>query len=169
MRKRALLLPLLTFAFAFVFAASSAAAPGPTAQDQTFVMNAGHAGAAEIAAAKLALTKTSSRSTIAFAQRMIRDHTALAAKLKLAAQSTGLTPPAAPSPAQTASITALGKLSGVAFLKKYRQSQISAHKGAITLFTTESEHGHTPALKNAATAALPILKMHLKMAENMFT
>lgn len=172
MRKRApllLLLPVLTLAFAFGFAASSIAAPAPTAQDQAFVMTAGHAGAAEIAAAKLALTKTRSRSTIAFAQRMIRDHTVLAAKLKVAAQSAGLTPPAAPSPAQTASIKSLGKLSGAAFVKKYRQSQISAHKGAVTLFTTESEHGDAPALKSAATAALPILRMHLQMAEGMST
>src|SRR4029077_6447219 len=79
MRVRAL---LLTLAFAFGLAATAAAAPTPTPQDRTFVMTAGHAGAAEIAAAKLALTKTSDRATIAFAQQMIRDHTALAAKLK---------------------------------------------------------------------------------------
>jgi putative membrane protein len=164
MRVRAL---LLTLAFAFGLAATAAAAPTPTPQDRTFVMTAGHAGAAEIAAAKLALTKTSDRATIAFAQQMIRDHTALAAKLKLAAKSAGLTPPAVPSPAQTASIKALGKLDAAAFLKEYVQNQISAHKSAVALFTAESEHGQAPALKSAATAALPTLKAHLKMAESM--
>ena len=59
------------------------------------------------------------------------------------------------------------KLSGAAFVVKYRQSQISAHKSAVALFMTESEHGQAPALKSAATAALPILKMHLKMAETL--
>jgi putative membrane protein len=128
---------------------------------------AGHAGAAEIAAAKLALTKTTNSSTVAFAHRMIRDHSALAAKLKVAAASAGLTPPAAPSAAQTASIKALSNLNGAEFTSSYRRSQVSAHKGAIALFTTESEHGQATALKNAATAALPTLKMHLQMAERM--
>lgn len=169
MRKRVLLPLLVTLAFAVGLVATSAAARGSATQDRTFVMGAGHAGAAEIAAARLALTKTSSRSTVAFAKRMIRDHTALAAKLKVAARSAGLTPPAAPSTAQTASISQLGKLTGAAFLKKYRVSEISAHKGAVALFTSESKHGQAPALKSAATAALPILKMHLKMAEAMST
>lgn len=165
MRKPVLLPLLLILAFAVGPVATSAAARGAATQDRTFVMGAGHAGAAEIAAAKLALTKTNSPSTIAFAKRMIRDHTALAAKLKLAARSVGLTPPAAPSTAQTASISQLSKLTGAAFLKKYRAGEISAHKGAVALFTSESKHGQAPALKSAATAALPILKMHLKMAE----
>jgi putative membrane protein len=132
-------------------------------------MMAGHAGAAEIAGAKLALTKTSSRSVDSFAQRIIRDHTALAAKLKKAAASVGLMPPTSPSAAQTASIKALGKLSGAAFLRSYRGSQISAHKGAIALFTSESHHGVSPSLKSAATSALPMLKMHLGMAESLAT
>jgi putative membrane protein len=148
-------------------AGPAVAAPGPSSQDQTFVMMAGHAGAAEIAAAKLALTKASNASTVAFAHRMIRDHTALAAKLKRAAASVGLTPPALPSTAQTASVKALGKLNGTAFMRGYRQSQVAAHKTAIALFTSESLHGGAPALKSAATGALPTLKMHLQMAETM--
>lgn len=160
---------LLILALALGLSGSLAAAPGTTMQDRTFVTNAGHAGAAEIAEAKLALTKTQNQSTLAFARRMIRDHTALAAKLKLAAKAFGLTPPAKPSSMQTASITALGKLKGTAFLNKYRQSQISAHTSAIALFTAESEHGQAAALRSAATAALPILKMHLKMAQAMST
>ncbi len=166
MHKRAL---LLTLVLASGFVTMAAAAPGPTNQDRTFVMTAGHAGAAEIAAAKLALTKTNNSSTVAFARRMIRDHTMLAAKLTSTARAVGLMPPTTPSPAQTASIEALRKLSGTAFLQKYRLSQISAHKDAVALFTAESERGQTPALKSAATAALPILKMHLNMAESMST
>jgi predicted outer membrane protein len=75
----------LPVACALGLAGTSAAQPGGSAQDKTFVTMAGHAGAAEIAAARLALTKTSNRSTVSFAQRMIRDHTALAAKLKRSA------------------------------------------------------------------------------------
>ena len=138
MRYRALL--FLTLALILGSAANSAAAPAVSAQDQAFVMTAGHAGAAEISAAKLAMSKTTNRTTIAFAKRMIRDHTALAAKLKAVAASVGLTPPATPSPAQAASIKALSTLNGAAFLNKYRQSQISAHHAAIKLFTGESEH-----------------------------
>jgi putative membrane protein len=165
MRQFALL--LLTVGFALGLAGPSVAATKPNTNDRTFVITAGRAGAAEIAAARLALTRTTNPSTVAFAKRMLRDHTLLAAKLKVAAASVGLTPPGRPSPAQTASIKRLGKLHGAAFLTGYRQSQISAHKGAVALFTSESHHGQAPTLKSAATAALPTLKMHLQMAERM--
>ena len=161
--------PLLFLALVLILgsAANSAASPAVSAQDRTFVMTAGHAGAAEISAAKLAMSKTTNPSTIAFAKRMIRDHTSLAAKLKAVAASVGLAPPATPTMTQSASIKALGKLNGAAFEAKYRQSQISAHQAAIKLFTGETEHGQAAKLKAAATAALPTLKMHLNMAENM--
>jgi predicted outer membrane protein len=81
----------------------------------------------------------------------------------------GLTPPSAPSASHAASLSSLGKLSGRSFIIKYRQSQISAHKAAIALFTAESKRGEAPALKSAATGAPPILKMHLGMAESMAT
>jgi putative membrane protein len=158
---------LFTLALALGVAGTSAAAPGPNVQDQTFVTMAGHAGAAEIAAAKLALNKASDPSTLAFAHRMIRDHTALAAKLKLAAAAVGLKPPSAPSAAQAGSIKSLGKLKGQSFATSYRKSQIAAHEGAIALFTAESTHGLAPSLKDAAAAALPMLKMHLALAKSM--
>jgi putative membrane protein len=160
---------LLTLAFAPGLAGTSAAAPGPSARDRTFVTMAGRAGAAEIAAAKLALTKSTNPSTVAVAQRMIRNHTALAAKLKVAADAVGLIPPNAPSAGQAASIRCISRLNGMSFMSRYRQSQIAAHKGAIALFTGEAKHGRAPSLKSAATRALPLLKMHLSMAENIAT
>jgi len=164
--RRLVSLVLVLAAFAL---AGTAAAATPSGKDRTFVVAAGHAGAAEIAAGKLALTKTKDKATLAFAQRMIHDHSVLAAKLKTAAAAAALRPPATPSSAQAAALQSLGTLSGTAFDAAYRANQIAAHKAAVALFTSESKSGRAPTLKSAASAALPTIEMHLKMAQALRT
>jgi predicted outer membrane protein len=140
-----------------------------SAKDRAFVVAAGHAGAAEIAAGKLALTKSTQQSTRAFARKMIHDHTVLAAKLRSVAATVGLVPPATPTPAQAATLHALARLSGSAFDSAYRKSQVASHEAAVALFTSEGSTGQTPTLKSAASAALPTIEMHLRMAQALQT
>jgi|SRR5581483_4502868 len=152
---------------ALVLGGTAGAAVIPNSKDRTFVVTAGHAGAAEIAAGKLALTKASDKATLAFARRMVHDHTMLATKLNQAAAAVGLTPPATPTPAQAAALRSLGKLSGSAFNAAYRKNQIAAHQAAVALFSSESKNGRAPTLKAAASGGLPTIEMHLKMAQDL--
>ena len=153
------------------FTASSGSAThaltGVNIEDQMFVKVAGQAGAAEIKASRVALTKSTNQSTLAFARRMITDHRLLAAKLKLVAGKNGLVAASTPSAAQAAQIAALARLSGTAFDLAYSRGQVAAHVAAVALFTAEARNGGSPSLRAAARAALPLLRMHLSMARNL--
>jgi len=151
-------------------AASSSSAPGSAQDklstvDQQFVQDAGTAGATEIAASKLALSNSSDTQVKAFAQRMLADHTRLARNLDVAAKRHGIT--AAPS--ADASVTgSLETLHGDAFDKGYiQQVALAGHQKAITVFSTESMKGNDALLKNTAARALPIIKHHYAMAQQL--
>jgi putative membrane protein len=133
--------------------------------DQQFVQDAGTAGATEIAASKLALSNSSDAHVKSFAQRMLADHTRLARNLDVAAKQRGIT--AAPS--ADASVTgSLETLHGDAFDKAYiLQVALAGHQKAITVFSTESMKGNDALLKNTAARALPIIKHHYAMAQQL--
>jgi len=133
--------------------------------DQQFVQDAGTAGATEIAASKLVLSNSSDTQVKAFAQRMLADHTRLARNLDVAAKRHGITV----APSADASVTgSLETLHGDAFDKAYiQQVALAGHQKAITVFSTESMKGNDALLKNTAARALPIIKHHYAMAQQM--
>jgi putative membrane protein len=133
--------------------------------DQQFVQDAGTAGATEIAASKLALTNSSDEEVKSFAQRMIADHTRLARNLDIVAKRQGIT--AAPS--ADASVTgSLESLHGTDFDKAYiAKVAVDGHRKAVAVFSTESQSGGNTQLKNVAAKALPIIKHHYAMAQQL--
>jgi len=153
-------------------AATAASLPDPVPSqaklspaDQQFVQDAGTAGATEIAAGKLALTHSSDAQVKSFAQRMIADHTQLARNLDIVAKRQGIT--AAPS--ADASVTgSLESLHGADFDKAYiAQVAVNGHRKAVALFSAESKDGSNAQLKNVAARALPIIKHHYAMAQQL--
>ena len=153
-------------------AASAEAAPSSGSSqtklspaDQQFVEDASTAGATEIAASKLALTNSSDAQVKSFAQRMIADHTRLARNLDVVAKQQGIT--AAPS-ADAAVTGSLESLHGADFDKAYiAQVAVEGHRKAVALFSTESKDGNNAQLKNVAARALPIIKHHYEMAQQL--
>ena len=133
--------------------------------DQQFVQDASTAGATEIAASKLALTNSSDAQVKSFAQRMIADHSRLARNLDIVAKRQGIT--AAPS--ADASVTgSLESLHGADFDKAYiTQVAVDGHRKAVAVFSTESKDGNNAQLKNVAVRALPIIKHHYAMAQQL--
>lgn len=146
-------------------------APAASAQnklstvDQQFVQDAGTASATEIAASKLALTNSSDTQVKVFAQRMIADHTRLARNLDIVAKRHGIT--TAPS-ADTSVTGSLESLHGGDFDKAYIEKvALNGHQKTVALFSTESKSGNDALLKNAAARALPIIKHHYAMAQQL--
>ena len=133
--------------------------------DQQFVQDAGTAGATEIAASKLALTNSSDAQVKSFAQRMIADHSRLARNLDIVAQRQGITS----APSADASVTgSLESLHGADFDKAYiTQVAVDGHRKAVAVFSTESKAGGNAQLKSIATRALPIIKHHYAMAQQL--
>ncbi|KAF0813644.1 hypothetical protein IGB42_01995 [Andreprevotia sp. IGB-42] len=128
--------------------------------DEEFIDKAGHAGAAEIAAAKLALQISKDADVRAFANRMLKDHTAADAKLNTIAALKNKTPPRDPDDAQQAELQKLGGLTGSAFDKSYIEGQVKAHDEAVALFTKQGAEGKDGNVKNFANQTLPTLKQH---------
>ncbi|WP_254073884.1 DUF4142 domain-containing protein [Burkholderia sp. S171] len=146
----------------------AASSPSPaklSPADQQFVQDAGTAGATEIAASKLALTNSSDADVKSFAQRMIADHTRLARNLDVVAKRQGITAAASADASVTGS---LESLHGKDFDKAYIvQVAVGGHRKAVAVFSTESKDGNNAPLKNVAAKALPIIKHHYAMAQQL--
>lgn len=137
------------------------------AADKNFANKAAAAGLAEVAEAQLALQKSSSQDVKNFAQRMVDDHSKANDQLKSIASQEGLNLPTSPAKSDQQKAQALQKLSGGAFDRRYISDQVSAHKEAVSLFTTESKNGKDSALKNFAAQTLPTLQDHYKMVQSI--
>ena len=156
-------------AHAIVFAAAFslpaiAADVDPT--DQRFVDQAGVAGSTEIAASRLALKQSQDPDIHAFAKQMIEGHTKLANKLAATAKAEGAVAPS--DLPDTNQINSLKPLNGLDFDRAYiQQIALEGHRKAIDLFTQEATAGHDAALKQVAQTALPEIRHHREMAEQL--
>lgn len=119
----------------------------------------------EIQSSELAKTKSSNASVVQFADMIIEDHTAAAAKLKETLEKKeeapeGL-PPAALTPKHQSMLQQLGAVtSGADFDKLYIDMQAQAHQEAITLFRGYASSGTDQALVGFAKETLPTLEKH---------
>jgi putative membrane protein len=133
--------------------------------DQQFVQDASQSDATEIAASKIALKNSSDPHVKKFAQQMITDHTKLSRGMAALAAKKGLA--TAPS-ADSALVGKLQTLNGREFDQAYvEQIGVEAHQRAVDLFQQESQSGTDSQLKAAATHALPTIKHHLAMAQQL--
>ncbi|WP_420142352.1 DUF4142 domain-containing protein [Sphingomonas sp.] len=116
----------------------------------------------EIEASKIALDKSKSADVKAFAQMMIKDHTATTAKLKatLASANVQATPPTALDDRRQGLIDNLKSASAADFDKVYLDQQTAAHQEALTVMKSYADDGDTPALKTLAAETAPKIQMH---------
>jgi len=102
-----------------------------------------------------------------FAARMVSDHQKANDQLKSIATARGVTPVDQPSKNDQATLDKLSKMQGPDFDKAYVRAQLSAHKEAVALFTSEASKGKDAELKQFASSTLPTLKDHLQMAQQL--
>ena len=146
---------------------------GPKPSDPQIAHIAYTAGQLDVEAAKQALAKTKNKEVRAFADDMVRDHTAvnkqaldLVKKLKVTPEdndtSRALTKQAAAKHAE------LAKLSGAAFDKAYVANEVAYHKtvnGALeTLLIPSSSNAE---LKSLLQTGLKIFQGHEQHAEHV--
>jgi putative membrane protein len=143
---------------------------GVAPKTQDFVTLAAQSDMLEIESSKLALTKSDSAKTKAFADKMIKDHTETSKELK-ALVSGGKVKADAPAALDKAHIDKLDKLAkqhdGKDFTKDYNSMQVSAHKDAVSMFERYGKEGDNADLKAFANKHLPHLQEHLKMAQDL--
>ncbi|PIB90222.1 DUF4142 domain-containing protein [Caulobacter sp. FWC2] len=149
------------------------AATVPTPSDETkadvFAMKAADSDMFEIAAAKLAATRSTNPSVKKFAAAMEKAHMATSTELKSAIAASGatITLPTMLSEDAQGKIDDLTKADAKDFDKKYADSQVDAHQSALNLLQRYAQDGDTPAIKAFAAATAPKVQEHLNMAEGL--
>jgi putative membrane protein len=131
------------------------------------------AGEIDVAAGKQALAKSKNPTVRAFAEQMVRDHTAvnkqalaLVAKLKVKPQDNATSK--ALSDGAKAKREQLAKLSGPAFDKAYADNEVAYHKTVNGALETQLIPGAQNAeLKSLLQTGLKLFKEHQAHAEHL--
>lgn len=133
---------------------------------RNFIEEASAKGIAEIETGRLALEKGTTQDVKEFAQTMVEDHTAANQKLKALAEQKEMEVASDAELINQAKALILQLRGENSFDKAYMNNQVVAHKEAIELFqkATNAEDAEIAAF---AKEALPRLKAHLKMAEQI--
>jgi len=151
--------------FAQTQAASTTAANDLPSPDKEFVQAASMSSSTEIDASKLASKQSQDADVKSFAHHMEVDHTKLAISLKMAAPHGVMVPK---DNSDTAVLNSLSGLHGKEFDTAYiKQVGLAGHEKAVEAFQTEADGGQNAGLKKAAQKALPTIKAHLKMAQQL--
>ncbi|WP_184715425.1 DUF4142 domain-containing protein [Caulobacter sp.] len=149
------------------------AATVPTPADETkaevFATKVADSDMFEIAAAKLAATRSTNPAVKKFAAAMEKAHTATSTELKAAIAASGatITLPTMLSSDMQGKLDDLTKADNKDFDKKYADSQVDAHQAALNLLQRYAQDGDTPAIKAFAAATAPKVQEHLNMAEGL--
>ena len=141
---------------------------GISPSDQDFVTEVANSDMLEIESSKLVAAKSDTKDK-AFADHMIKDHTATTAELKglVGGGKLPVNLPSVMDKSHGAKLDKLNGLSGADFSKAYEDMQVSAHKDAVSLFERYAKGGGNAALQAFAAKTLPTLREHLRMAQDL--
>lgn len=160
-------------------AATTAAAAGPSPAEiakaatvpttPVFVDTAARANQFEIVTSQVALEKSKNKKVLAFAKKMVKDHTKIGKNFGAAfgKAKTGLTLPTGLGDDFDKTLARLKSEDGATFDADYIAVQTKGHQDAVGLFAGYAKGGDNPALKAFAKKTLPIIEMHLKMCYDL--
>lgn len=133
-----------------------------------YLANAGSSDQYEIQSSRLVSEARPDPKVRQFAQMMVQHHTRTTQTLTAAARSAGITPPPpALLPKHAQMIEQLRAQQGPARQAAYLQQQRQAHEEALALHQAYAEGGDTPALRQAAQGAVPIVQQHLVQLQEL--
>lgn len=151
--------------FAMLATATAEEKSALNASEQKFVKMAAQSGMAEVKVAELGSKKAENADVKAFAETLIKHHTAVNTELKDFAAKKGVELSAS-APADSADkVQGLEKESGKKFDKEFLQGLISSHKKSIKNFENASADSKDGELKAWVDKTLPTLKSHLEQAQ----
>ncbi len=136
-----------------------------SAADQEFITEAAKGGMAEVKLGQLAQQRAASDEVKKFGQQMVDDHGKANDQLKQLAQSKSVTLPDSLDAKDQALYDKLSGLNGMEFDHAYMAAMRKDHRKDVAEFRKESMKAQDPDLKNFATATLPVLETHLRIAE----
>lgn len=136
--------------------------PAATSQAVPFLMTAASSDQYEIQSSRVALQKTRRPEIREFANMLIAHHTKTSADAMAAAKADRVNaPPPRLMPAHQKMVDELKGTSAADFDRVFLAQQLPAHQGALTLMQGYAASGDKPALRQAATGAVPIIQSHI--------
>lgn len=141
--------------------------------DAQIAMIAVVADTVDIDAGKLAAEKATSKEVKAFAETMVRDHTAVNGKATALAKKLGVTPEESDTSKKLkadgdATLAKLKGLSGAEFDKAYVDNEVAYHDAVIGVVTkTLIPNTKNAELKSLLESAGPIFTSHLEHAKQL--
>ena len=138
------------------------------ALDADFARMAAMGGMAEIRWAEVAQQRSTSKEVKKYASRMIKDHTKAGKNLQKVAAKKSMTLPTTMSDEQMQILSQLQQASGAEFDRMYLEmSGVQAHQKMAALFQNQASNGTDADFKSFASKTLPVVQMHLQMAQQM--
>lgn len=138
-------------------------------RDADFVKEVAQASQVEVDASKLAMTKAQNAEVKAFAEKLVKEHTAASQELNGLVKSRHAEwkddDPLYTERKQKHE--SLQKLTGKDFDKEYLEDMISDHESTIVLFAKYSLNASDTELKAFADKMQPELREHLKLAKEL--
>lgn len=145
--------------------AANAAGGAISAVTQTspadFVTQMAQSDMYEVEAGKLAAKRSKNADIKAFANELVKAHTATSAELKPLAQAATLTIPTALDQAHADMLENLRTATDADFDEKYLDQQESAHSAAHTLLSNFASGQDVPELRAFAAKTAPVVQAHL--------
>ncbi|WP_205481137.1 DUF4142 domain-containing protein [Sphingomonas arenae] len=148
-------------------AAAAAVDPNSPLAAPNYMAMAASGDQFEIQSSQMALQMSQNPAVQSFARLMIAHHQAMSANLMSAAQSAGLTPPPPTLMPQHQQMLQQLQAAGPNFDQAYKDAQIMSHQESLNLHQGYANGGDVPALRNVASAAVPIVQQHLTTAQNL--
>jgi putative membrane protein len=153
-------------AFAMVFAGFCRIETG-VLDDQEFVRTAADGGLLEVKAAESAIKTTSNADIKIFAEMMLKDHSTANTELQSIAKKKGIETPTKLSEKSERKLKDLQAKQSAEFDAAYAAAMVNDHKETVALFERANAETKDTELKNWVESKLPVLRHHLKMAQDL--
>ncbi len=140
---------------------------GKQLDDRTFVMKAAQGGMAEVALGRLAEKNASSEKVRQFGMRMVKDHGMANKELIVICEKNNFEFPKRMGKEHKECWDKLSGLKGQQFDRAYMKEMVKDHKEDVEEFMAAAQGLQNQDLRRFAAKTLPILREHLKMAEDI--
>jgi putative membrane protein len=133
--------------------------------DERFVAKALAGNTAEIKLGELAQEQAADPEVKRFAKHLVADHTKAKKKLQALAGDTRSGAAGGLDKKAKEKAQRLSKLEGRQFDREYLECMLESHKKSIALHEKAAKHARNEELRGFAAETLPVIRKHLKMAE----
>lgn len=135
--------------------------------DRDFAQRAYQGGYSEVYLAREVMTLTNDPAVHKFATRMIRDHSKNDAELAGIAREMHVSVQRKPAKDALQESRTLKNLPKDQIAEQYLTYEVNDHEKDLTGYHNEAQEGASKQLRQYARASLPVLKQHLKLAQDL--